>query len=130
MSGPWTYFNVENDPLILGLDTELMAKLDLARSKAGLPFIITSGKRTADQNAALNGAVTDSAHLTGLAVDIALSGSDHILNRVLYGLYAAGFERMGVYYSLEGTKLVPKHIHADIDITKPSQVTWSLLESN
>lgn len=131
----WTGGKVSNykyfsDEELKGLDKELCAMLDLARDRAGVPFIITSGLRTPEQNSNLNGAVSDSAHLSGLAVDLALSGSDHILNRILYGLFQAGFDRIGLYFSVEGKSLVPHHLHCDIDKTKPTQVTWSLLEQN
>lgn len=130
MSGPWRYFNIQDDPLIVGLDNELMAMLDMARDKAGVPFLITSGKRTADQNSALSGAVSDSSHLAGLAVDMSTIGDDHVLNRMLFGLFAAGFDRIGLYFSLSGSTLTPHHLHVDIDKTKPPQVTWSLMEQN
>lgn len=123
----WHYFK---DSEVMGLDRELVSMLDLARDKAGVPFLITSGLRTPERNSMLTGAVSDSAHLKGLAVDLALSGSDHILNRILYGLYIAGFDRIGQYFSVEGKTLIPHHLHVDIDKTKPSQVTFSLLEQN
>lgn len=128
--GPWKWFNLQDDPLIAGLDTELMAMLDMARDKAGVPFTITSGKRSPDQNAALCGAVQDSAHLAGLAVDLAVPGDDHVFDRMLYGLTIAGFVRKGQYFSVQGAKLIPRHLHIDIDKTKPQEVTWSLVEEN
>lgn len=119
-----------SDDEIKGLDKELCAMLDLARDKAGVPFIITSGLRTYDQNSALNGSVSDSAHLSGLAVDMSTNGDDHQLNRMLFGLYAAGFDRIGLYFSVQDSKLIPHHIHVDIDKSKPSQATWSNIERN
>lgn len=118
------------DAEVVGLDKELCAMLDLARDKAGVPFVITSGLRTADQNSALSGAVSDSAHLKGLAVDLEVSGDDHALNRMMYGLDLAGFCRIGLYFSIEGSTLMPRHIHVDVDTSKPQQVTWSLIEQN
>lgn len=118
------------DAEVSGLDKELCAKLDLARDKAGVPFVITSGLRTADQNSALSGSVSDSAHLKGLAVDLEVSGDDHVLNRMMYGLYQAGFCRIGLYFVIEGSKLIPHHLHVDLDASKPQEVTWSLLEMN
>lgn len=115
------------------LDPELWAMLDMARDKAGVPFIITSGRRTPDQNACLHGAVADSSHLSGLGVDLSTSGDDHIKERITYGLCAAGFVRRGIYYkdAENGTaNLIPHHIHVDIDKTKPQEVEWSLRELN
>lgn len=116
-----------------GLDKELCAMLDVARDKAGVPFTITCGLRTADQNACLHGAVADSAHLTGLAVDLAMCGDDHIRERMEFGLCAAGFVRRGTYFKPDVTnpvKLIPHHIHVDIDTSKPQQFSWALIEQN
>lgn len=128
--GNWKHFTDEE---FEGLDKELCAKLDMAREKAGVPFIITSGKRTAEQNANLVGAVSDSAHLTGLAVDLA-TGDDHTKNRIVYGLCLAGLaDRIGEYFTIDPTnpnKLIPHHLHVDCDTTKPQQVTWALMEKN
>jgi len=119
------------DAEVQGLDRELCAKLDLARSIAGVPFEITSGLRTPDQNAALKGSASDSSHLRGLAVDLAVFGDDHAFNRMILGLVQAGLgDRMGFYYELDGTKLIPRHIHVDSDASLPPQVTWNLLEQN
>ena len=124
--GNWKHFQ---EGEVAGLDTELIAMLDMAREKAGVPFLITSGKRTPDQNAGLSGTVKDSAHLTGNAVDLAVN-EDHAMNRMLYGLYAAGFGRFGLYFRLDGSKLIPAHIHVDNAKDKPLEVTWSLIEAN
>ena len=122
-----------SDEEVLGLDRELCAKLDVAREQAGVPFIITSGKRTPEHNATLTGAVSDSAHLTGLAVDLA-TGDDHTKNRIMYGLITAGLaNRIGEYFTIDPTnpnRLIPHHIHVDIDTTKPKEVTWALMEKN
>lgn len=128
--GNYVHFKDEE---LAGLDKELCARLDMARDKANVPFIITCGKRTPEQNACLHGAVADSAHLTGLAVDLA-TGSDHAKNRIIYGLCVAGLgDRVGEYFTIDSTdpnKLIPHHIHVDIDTTKPQEVTWSLKEQN
>lgn len=101
-----------SDKEIFGLHPRLVNMLDMAREFAGIPFVITSGFRGPDQNQAAGG-VKDSAHETGLAVDIR-APNDEIGKRVAYGLGRAGFIRCGFY---------DKHIHADIDSSKP-QVTW------
>lgn len=124
----YKYFS---DKEVLGLDKELCARLDMARDKAGVPFIITSGKRSLEENAQLKDSVSDSAHITGLAVDLA-TGTDHIKNRVVYGLCLAGLgDRIGEYFSVDPAnpnKLVPHHVHVDIDTTKTQQVTWAQKE--
>ncbi len=97
-----------------GLDLELMAMLDMARGKSGVPFIITCGIRTPEQNAALANSVSDSAHLTGHAVDLACEDSGQRF-KMLSALLDAGFTRIGIYQ---------KHLHADNDLTKPQGVMW------
>ena len=115
------------------LEPELWARLDQARDKAGVPFVITSGRRTQDQNSSLRGAVSNSAHLSGLAVDMSTNGDDHFLNRILYGLGCAGFDRIGLYFSPDPnnpSRLIPHHVHCDISKVLPPMVTWALLEQN
>ena len=107
----YTYFS---DAEVAGLDKELCAMLDVARGKANVPFIITCGFRTPAQNAALSESVSDSAHLTGHAVDLACS-DDPTRYAMLQGLLAAGFTRIGIYSA---------HLHADNDSTKPPNVIW------
>lgn len=99
-----TYFKKSE---IQNLDSHLIVMLDLAREYAQVPFLITSGFRTPEHNAEVGG-VVNSAHLKGLAVDIATSEkSDRAM--VVYGLLKAGFQRV---------KLYKGHIHADIDYSK------------
>lgn len=119
----WAYFSEKE---VEGLDSELVSKLDTARKAAGIPFVITSGKRTVEQETALKGGVRDSAHIKGLAVDLEC-GSDQNLFLMLRGLMAAGFERIGVYHD---AKLIPRHIHVDIDTSLPPKVVWLKMEQN
>jgi hypothetical protein len=106
-----TYFKPEE---VQGLDQELCAMLDRARGLAGVPFQITCGLRTPQQNAALAEAVQDSAHLTGNAVGLACSDSETRF-AMLRGLIQAGFTRLGIYSA---------HIHADNSPTLPQKVCW------
>ena len=98
---------------VIGLDSTLCKMLDLARDHAGIPFIITSGKRSIEHNKEVGG-VADSSHISGLAVDIR-AGDDTTRAKVLMGLIKAGFQRIGIYSS---------HIHADIDTSKKNPVVW------
>lgn len=107
----WTYFK---DDEVVGLDQELVAMLDRARSLAGVPFTITCGLRTADQNAALAESVKDSAHLTGNAVDLACSDSESRF-KMIQALFLVGFRRIGIYSA---------HVHVDNSSTLPQGVFW------
>lgn len=98
---------------IVGLDMELVAKLDMARGRAGVPFVITSGLRTEAQNSAADGS-KNSAHLRGLAVDLKCEDS-HSRCLMVMTLLQTGFRRIGIYDA---------HIHCDLDSTLPQPVMW------
>lgn len=119
----WNYFK---DAEVAGLDNELVAKLDQARHRAGIPFFITDGLRTPATNTDPN-AVQDSAHLTGHAVDLRCHDAPSLW-KMLDGLFAAGFKRIGVYLKISDGKGVPTHLHVDNDSTKPQEVVWLTVE--
>lgn len=139
MSNTWNYFDPIKDPLIKGLEPELVSMLDMARGKSGIPFVISSGLRTLGKNESLAGSAKASAHLpdaNGLsqAVDLVCE-DDHTLWTMLFGLYQAGFRRMGLYFAIcsdNPKRLVPRHIHVDIsvDAQHPLEVAWCQLEQN
>lgn len=110
MSKRWNFFE---DTEVDGLDAELVAKIDWARGRSNVPFIITSGKRTPEQNGAVGGADA-SAHMKGLAVDLRVTDNLHRM-KMVNALLLAGFRRIGVY---------DKHCHADIDPDLPQDVMW------
>lgn len=96
------------------LNPELRQLLDKMRDECGFPFVINSGYRTVAQNASLSDAVGDSAHLSGLAVDIACNDSfkrDKLLNVAK----ANGIVRRGIAKTF---------IHIDISKTLPQGVIW------
>lgn len=104
------YFSEEE---VAGLSPHLVEMLDHARGFAKIPFRITSGLRTADENRDAGG-VWDSAHTRGLAVDLACYDSRARM-RMVAGLIVAGFSRIGLY---------THHIHADVDDSLPGDVLW------
>lgn len=106
----WRYFKPEE---VDGLDAELVSKLDTARHVAGIPFIITSGKRTPEENERAMG-VDGSAHVKGLAVDIRCFDSEGRY-KMVSGLLQAGFKRIGIYNL---------HCHADISEELPTPRIW------
>lgn len=95
------------------MDVEFLRKLDEARYQAGIPFVISSGKRCEAHNKAVGG-VPSSAHTKGLAVDIRASTS---LSRflVVKALLDVGFTRIGIGSSF---------VHADADDSLPQEVMW------
>ena len=95
-------------------DPELVRLLDEARAIAGVPFVVTSGLRTARRNAEVGGA-QNSAHLTGHAADIRCPTSRHRM-LMLEALLEVGFRRIGVRY--------PAHIHVDTRRDLPQDIIW------
>ena len=78
------------------MEAAFIAQLQMARSIAGVEFVITSAWRSKDDS---------KAHWLGKAVDIRAKDS-HTRFRILTGLLAAGFVRVFAYYNTG-------HIHAD-----------------
>ncbi len=102
------------DDEVAGLDPQFVRRLNRARHRAGVPFIITSGRRTKARNASLGGAKR-SSHLTGHGVDIrARSGRARFA--IVRGLILAGFTRIGVYNG---------HVHVDDDPRLPEPTLWA-----
>src|SRR4029077_17365525 len=107
----WKHFQPEE---VEGLNESFVSKLDQARDLAQTPFRITSGKRTFLENEQIAGAVKDSAHLEGLAVDLYCFLSEERF-RIVKALIHVGFNRLGIY---------KKHIHVDDSKTLPQNVFW------
>lgn len=101
---------------------ELMRKAVVARGKAGIPFIVTSGKRTPEHNAEVGG-VADSAHITGEAMDIRLDNSQELF-KYLEGALYAGFKRIviGVKMNPATRQLVYHNFHMDVSPTLPQNI--------
>jgi hypothetical protein len=96
------------------MDADFLEMLDEARSRAGIPFVITSGFRTDEHNAELGGA-NDSSHLKGCAADIfAYTSRDRFL--ILTSLLEAGFDRIGIGEDF---------IHVDSDWEKSGNLVWT-----
>ncbi len=125
MPPEYKYFKPEE---VVGLEPEYVAKLDMARAKTididevkrGFATVITSGLRSVEKNESVIGAVPDSAHIKGLAIDQAVSNSHEVFLAVA-ALIAVGITRIGIYVDANGT---PTHVHNDVDPDKPQQVIW------
>lgn len=114
----WNYFT---DKEVDGLDKEFVAALDNARHLSGIPFIITSGIRTQEQNQAVGG-VENSSHITGHAVDLRINTSVECF-KIVRGLMDSGIARIIIGINIDSSGTVAYHnIHADNDPTKPQNV--------
>lgn len=98
---------------IAELKPELVAKLDLTRDDAGIPFAIESGMRTPEENKAVGG-VPNSAHLTGEAVDIRCLTAE-ARSKIIRAAIKNGFNRIGIGQN---------YIHLDISKTLPQNLVW------
>lgn len=96
------------------LKPEMWELLDKMREECGFPFIITSGLRTKAENDRLKDSASDSAHLSGLAVDLQITDSARRFKLIEVAL-KNGIIRIGVGKTF---------VHLDIDNTKPSKVMW------
>ena len=127
----WEFFT---DGETEGMDETFMGKLVMARKKTieldpdrkGIPFRGTSWKRSPDANKSVIGAVPDSAHLSGLAVDLKVYSSREA-SLIIQACYAAGIDRCGIYV---GSDWKPIHIHLDCDPEKISDVLFVKKEQN
>lgn len=99
--------HIEPDPMMVSM-------LDQARRMAGIPFVINSGIRTPERNAAVGGAPT-SAHLTGHAVDIRCTDS-RSRYLIVKSCMRAGFSRIGIASGF---------VHVDNDPDKEGMVIWT-----
>ena len=113
------YFNYEefDSPDIQGsgqlMDKTLLNMLDTTRELYNRPIVINSGYRTLRHNSKVGG-TSESSHLKGLAVDIAVQGSRE-RGMLLHALRTVGFTRIGIGKTF---------IHVDIDPDKDQSVTW------
>ncbi len=94
------------------IDLNFVAKLEDMRIEIGLPFVILSGCRCEKHNKEVGGE-PDSAHLKGLAGDIAIPDS---------GMRNTFIETSYKYFKRRGIGKI--FIHVDSDETLPQNVTW------
>lgn len=96
------------------LKPELWALLDKMRGECGFPFIINSGFRTKAENDALKDSASDSAHLSGLAVDISIKNSSQRF-KLIEVAFKNGIKRIGISKTF---------VHIDTSKTLPQNVMW------
>jgi len=99
--------------LVLDNITKLANQLQIARDYFGEPMVFSSGYRCLKLNKAVGG-VANSAHTSGMAVDIEFTTEAHA-KKLIEALIKAGFKRIGLGWSF---------IHVDIDMSKPNPACW------
>lgn len=96
---------MSNIALFLGLTPGLTEKVKELEKKLGSSIYITSGLRSKEYNASLNGSAEDSQHLYGRAVDIARNSFKQSPEEFKTIALLCGFTGIGFY---------DKHVHVDI----------------
>lgn len=96
----------------LGVDRDMVNKLQRIRDVYGKPMIVTSGIRCDKQNKEAGGTM-DSEHLTGEGVDISCQYSAD--RYILVGLALQYFDRVGIGKDF---------IHMGVSASKPQGVLW------
>ena len=96
------------------MDKTFLLRLDEAREREGIPFIINSAYRSPEYNAKIGGK-PNSSHLRGLAVDINVTNSRQRFI-ILNALLDVGFTRIGI---------ADTFIHVDLDSEKSKEVIWT-----
>jgi zinc D-Ala-D-Ala carboxypeptidase len=96
------------------MDIDFLEMLDEARSRAGIPFVISSGYRSEEHNFDVGG-TANSSHMKGCAADIVCATKrDRFL--IVSALLESGFDRIGIGEDF---------VHCDCDWEKPSNVIWT-----
>jgi zinc D-Ala-D-Ala carboxypeptidase len=95
------------------IDPRLIELLEDIRGYAGIPLVITSGYRCPAHNEEAGGKST-SAHQTGEAADIFVSGSIDRF-KLLEAAFMCGVKRIGVGKDF---------LHVDVSLTLPQEVAW------
>ena len=100
------------------MDKEFLEKLDKSREIAEIAYRINSGYRTLEHHEEiyrqLGKPPTNSAHLRGLAADIA-TPTNQSRFKILNALFKVGFNRIGIGKNF---------IHVDDDKSLPHGTTW------
>lgn len=109
-----------------GLQDAFIQKIVIVRKESGFPFVITSGFRSPEKNQSVTGAVADSAHLKGLAVDRRVENSHEVYLTVM-AAKKAGISRIGIYVDHEW---IPRHVHLDDDPDKVQEVIFIKQEAS
>lgn len=102
-----------------GVDPVLVDMADEARHIAGIPFVITCGLRTPESNANASG-VTDSAHLTGNAMDFRVEHGGNLL-LMISAFLQVGIKRIVIGIKSDGKTIDEYYhnVHIDNDSSKP-----------
>ena len=96
-----------------GMNKRFLTMLKNAERYAGFTFVYNSAFRTAEHNRSVGG-VVNSAHTTGMAVDIKVNSIKQ-RDLVVQAAKKAGFKRIGIATTF---------VHIDNDLSKPLYAVW------
>ena len=97
-----------------GIHLDLVKKLECVRERFGMPIRVTSGMRCRKHNKKIAGSSEYSAHLFGLAADLACTDSS--TRHSLLPIVLDEFNRVGI---------AKDFIHVDLDWMKDRDVVWT-----
>lgn len=115
--GQFKYFDPIKEPIFAGLEYRLQILLDQARAAAGIPFTLTSGRRSPEANAEAHG-VDTSLHLVGLAADLHVTDAGQ-LALMVNGLRAAGARNFVIGVKVKDGKIAYHNLHVELDDAHP-----------
>ncbi len=118
---PWEFDSPDLKDSGLGMDINFIRNLQLLRNFCGFALTINSGYRTQAWNDMLDNSVPNSAHLSGLAVDIHITAS-RPRDRFFEGIYTLHDENGVRLFRRIG--LARTFVHLDVDMSKPSEVFY------
>ena len=104
------------------MDIKFLRFIDELRKRCKFPFIVTSGYRTPEHNKKVGG-IENSAHLKGLACDIAMTDSKKRARFVYEAMNLCSELSLPFRVGLAG-KSKGNFAHIDIDETKKSPKIW------
>lgn len=116
----YKYFKMEEKTDLEGkhtfseLDPSMRSLADRMRGECGFAWRITSGYRTKEENESTVGSVSDSAHVSKLAIDVYCVDSTK-RDKIINVAKANGVKRIGIGKNF---------VHLDIDKSKPQEVMW------
>lgn len=111
----WEFSSPDETDSGLRMNLEFVKILDTLRDRAGFPLVINSGYRTPAHNAKVGGK-SESAHIEGVAADIACSTSGDTFE-IVKSAFDLGIKRVGIAETFV-------HLDMSMNTNIPQRVLW------